>query len=122
MRVIHLVLRGLTWNSVLAFLDDVLVLGKDFDDHLENLREVFKRFRQYQLKLKPKKCVLFQKEVEFLGRKVSQDGLEIGKGYLEPVVEWPVPQNTKEVERFLGFCELSSLIRERFCRNSCTLV
>ena len=30
----NLVLRGLTWNIVLAFLDDALVLGKDFEDHL----------------------------------------------------------------------------------------
>ena len=33
----NLVLRGLTWNFVLAFLDDALVLGKDFEDHLTNL-------------------------------------------------------------------------------------
>ena len=51
----NLVLRGLTWKTVLAFLDDVLVLGKDFQDHLNSLREVLDRFREYNLKLKPKK-------------------------------------------------------------------
>jgi hypothetical protein len=30
-RVISLVLRGLNWKVVLAFLDDILVLGKDFE-------------------------------------------------------------------------------------------
>ncbi|KAH3886956.1 hypothetical protein DPMN_010969 [Dreissena polymorpha] len=30
--VINLVLRGLTWKTVLAFLDDVLVLGQDFEE------------------------------------------------------------------------------------------
>jgi hypothetical protein len=30
-----------------------------------NLRAVLVRFREYGLKLKPKKCELFQKEVEF---------------------------------------------------------
>lgn len=33
-RVINLVLRGLTWKVVLAFLDDILVLGRDFENHL----------------------------------------------------------------------------------------
>jgi hypothetical protein len=56
---------------VLAFLDDILVLGKDFEGHLANLRAVLVRFREYGLKLKPKKCELFQKEVEFLGRVVG---------------------------------------------------
>ena len=66
-RVINLVLRGLIWKVVMAFLDDILVLGRDFEGHLANLRAVLVRFRKYGLKLKPKKCELFQKEVEFLG-------------------------------------------------------
>jgi hypothetical protein len=36
-RVMNLVLRGLHCNIVLAFLDDVLVLGRDFSSHVENL-------------------------------------------------------------------------------------
>jgi hypothetical protein len=43
----------------------------DFEGHLVNLRAVLVRFREYGLKLKPKKCELFQKEVEFLGRVVG---------------------------------------------------
>ena len=55
-RVIQLVLRGLTWDRILAYLDDVIVLGKSFQDHLKNLRTTFERFAKYNLKLKPKKC------------------------------------------------------------------
>jgi hypothetical protein len=62
-RAMNLVLRGLTLSIVLAFLDDVLVLGRDFEDHLANLRAVFKRFRRFDLKFKPKKCALFQTRV-----------------------------------------------------------
>ena len=39
-RMMNLVLRGLTWNTVLAFLDDILVLRSDFQSHLTNLRYV----------------------------------------------------------------------------------
>ena len=70
-RVMNLILRGLTWKTVLAFLDDILVLGSNFQSHLDNLRAVFDRFRQYQLQLKAQKCILFRTAVEFLGRKVS---------------------------------------------------
>ena len=62
----NLVLRGLSWNIVLAFLDDALVLGKDFEDHMANLRSEFACFREFDLKFKPKKCALFQRRVEFL--------------------------------------------------------
>ncbi|MEX1352305.1 MAG: reverse transcriptase domain-containing protein, partial [Desulfobacterales bacterium] len=78
-RVINLILRGLNWKTVLAFLDDILVLGKSFDDHVQNLSEVFEKLRVHGLKLKPKKCELFQKQVEFLGRVVSENGIEMSQ-------------------------------------------
>lgn len=71
-RVVNLVLRGLTWKVVLAFLDDMLVLGETIGDHLDNLKVVFRRCRVYELKLKPKKCELFRQEIEFLGRVIGQ--------------------------------------------------
>ncbi|MCG7869179.1 MAG: reverse transcriptase family protein, partial [Candidatus Thiodiazotropha taylori] len=101
-RVMNLVLRGLNWKTVLAFLDDVLIMGKTFDGHLANLGDALKRFRQYGLKLKPKKCVFFQREVEFLGRRVSGDMLSITEADTQVVAAWPVPTCSKDVERFMG--------------------
>lgn len=57
----NLVLRGLHWKKVLAFLDDILVLGKNFQDYLDNIIEVLQRFRSYGLKLKAQTCILFRK-------------------------------------------------------------
>lgn len=90
-RMIHLVLRGLTWKVALAFLDDILVLGKTLEDHCGSLRAVFLGFREYGLRLKPKKCELLRKEVEFLGRVVGPEGMAIGERYIKDVQKWPVP-------------------------------
>jgi len=57
-RLMEFVLAGLQWQTCLVYLDDVIVYGQDFDEHLERLREVFNRFRQAGLKLKPSKCFL----------------------------------------------------------------
>ena len=102
-RVIQLVLQGLSWRECLAYLDDVIVLGKDFDNHLENLTKVFDRFRHYNLKLKPKKYNLFQSEVKFLGKIVSAEGVKVNPGNVEIVKKWPIPRSKKDVESFLGF-------------------
>jgi hypothetical protein len=53
--------------------------------------------------LKLKKCELFQKEVEFVGRVVGPRGIYIEPGYIKDIKNWPRPKNKKEVERFLGF-------------------
>ena len=94
-RATNLVLRGLTWKTVLAFLDDVVVLGKSFEDHVANLREALERFRKHGLKLKPKKLTFFQQEIEFLGRKVSSDSLAITESNIHVVRNWPVPTCSK---------------------------
>ena len=111
----------MTWEEIIAYLDDVMVLGKDFLTHLKVLRRVFERFRRYNLKLKPKKCHLFQKKVPFLGRIVSKDGVQVDPEKIKAVAKYPQPKNTKEVEKFLGFANYHREFIERFAERSSLL-
>jgi transposase InsO family protein len=101
-RAMNLILRGLAWEIVLAFLDDILVMGQDFTLHTVNLRSVFLRLREYELRLKPRKCELFQPKVDFLGRNVSENGVEMCDESVKTIMDWPAPTSVKEVERFCG--------------------
>ncbi len=102
-RVMHLVMRGLTWDRVLVYLDDVIVLGRSFEESLENLELVLMRFKAHNLKLKPKKCALFCTEVRFLGRQVSRNGVAVTTDHVKCVQDWPHPKNALEVSKFTGF-------------------
>ena len=70
-----LVLAGLQMSQCLVYIDDVIVVGHTFDEHLSNLQEVFERVRRAGLKLKPSKCSFLQERVSYLGHKVSQEGV-----------------------------------------------
>ena len=102
-RMVNSVLSGLIWSAVIVYLDDINVVGEEFDDTLANLVEVLTRFRQYGLKLKPRKCELFTQEVKFLGRKVNPSGIQVTDDHVKAVLEWPIPTCCKELESFLGF-------------------
>ena len=102
-RLMDLVLTGLHWSHCLVYLDDVIILGRSFTDHLANLQEVLRRFRQAGLKLQPKKCKFLQHKVQFLGHIVSNEGVAADPSKMEKVVTWPTPRTTKEVQQFLGF-------------------
>ncbi|GFO16517.1 Pol polyprotein [Plakobranchus ocellatus] len=115
-RVINLVLSGLNWESVLAFLDDVCVLGRSYDNHIDNLRKVFERFRTYGLRLKPRKCSLFRREVEFLGRLVSKNGIQILPESIAAVQKWPVPRAVKDIQRFMGLTNYHRLFIKDYSR------
>ena len=58
--LMDLVLACLQWEHCLVYLDDVIVLGRSFSEHLQNLQTVFQWLRQAGLKLKPRKCSFFQ--------------------------------------------------------------
>jgi hypothetical protein len=69
------VLWGLTYEACLVSLDDVIVVGRTFQERLDNLRKVFQRFQRARLKLNPEKCQLLQKEVCFLGHIELLEGM-----------------------------------------------
>ena len=73
-RTMELALQGLQWTTCLIYIDDVIVYGGNFDEHMRRLEEVFQRLKHAGLKLKPEKCVLLQSEVVFLGHVVTAEG------------------------------------------------
>ena len=103
-RLMDLVLRSLTWSTVLVYIDDIVVFGKSYDELKIRLAEVFSRLRVANLKLKPSKVRLFQKEITFLGHRISQAGVAMDEGKIRDIVQWPVPQSVHDVRMFLGIC------------------
>ena len=81
----ELVLKGLHWKICLIYLDDVIVMGRTFEEELERLKEVFERVAKAGLKLKPKKCFLFQKRVSYLGHVVTEKGIAADPEKVEQV-------------------------------------
>ena len=78
-------------GEVIVYLDDIIVLGTDFQDIIGALRKICIRFRTHNLKFKPRKCQFFKSPVEFLGKLVSGSGIAISPDKLEAVKQWPVP-------------------------------
>ena len=101
-RLVETVFRGLNWKVCLAYLDDVIVFSRSFDDHLKHLKQVFDRLVSANLRLKVNKCHFAQHEVEYLGHKLSAHGISPDPIKIEVVYSYPVPRNTKAVRSFLG--------------------
>ena len=57
-RLMDLVLAGVQWSHCLAivYMDDIIVVGRSFKDHLQNLSVALQRLKEANLRLKPAKC------------------------------------------------------------------
>ena len=62
-RLMELVLADLQWITCLVYLDDIIVIGRTFEEHVLWLGEVLGRLKSAQLKIKSAKCNLFSHEV-----------------------------------------------------------
>ncbi|GBM70265.1 Retrovirus-related Pol polyprotein from transposon 17.6 [Araneus ventricosus] len=103
-RLMETVLRGLSSEACLVYLDEIIIVGRTFEEHLNNLRKVFQRLQKANLKLSPKKCRFFQKEVTYLGHVISAEGVKTDPGKIKAVVDWPRPEMVHDLRSFLGLC------------------
>jgi hypothetical protein len=101
-RVMELALMGLQWETCLIYLDDVIVFANSFDEHVQRLLAVMTRISDAGLKLKPEKCHLFQKQVEFLGHVVSAQGVLPAPHNVLKIRNFPPATNVTEARRILG--------------------
>ena len=63
-----------------------------------------KCLRDANLKLKPSKVRLFQRQIKFLGNIVSGQGIAVDDSKVTEITNWSVPRNVHEIRMFFGLC------------------
>ena len=84
------------------YWDNVIVFGCTEEEHLEHLCVVFKRFQEFNLKLKPSKCSFFQSEIVYLDHHISQRGILPSQENVRAMQEFPMPETYTQVRMFCG--------------------
>ena len=103
-------------TGVKCILDDMIITGKNDEEHLANLENVLQRLSDH-LKANLEKCEFFKESVSYCGHTVSADGLHKTKEKVEAMIEAPRPENTTQLRSFLGLVNYY----HRFIENLCLL-
>ena len=98
------VLAGLMYVCTEAYIDDVIVHGKNEEEFISNLRKVFLRFRKYNVKLQPSKMKIGLTKVEYVGHTIDKEGLHFTRDKLDSVLNFKKPVYQAQLKSFLGLC------------------
>ena len=88
--------------NVYVYLDDILLFNEDEQEHLKSVELVMQRLHKAGLTLALDKCSFGQKEINFLGFHVNQEGITPIKPKLEAIAAFPPPETQKRLLGFLG--------------------
>lgn len=96
------VLQAFGRKQVLIYIDDILIMERDFNSHLQLVSRILETFKNHGIKIKPQKCSWFQTEVSFLGHTVGRSGIKKADKYVSSVANFPQPETVGDLRQFLG--------------------
>ncbi|XP_042882480.1 uncharacterized protein LOC122259651 [Penaeus japonicus] len=101
-RAINTVLAPVLGRHVLAYLDDVVVYSRSFEEHLEHLEETLDLLSKAGFCLNVGKSSFATHEFKFLGYLITREGIQPDPAKVEAIKTMKPPQNVKGVRQFLG--------------------
>jgi hypothetical protein len=97
----------------MPYIDNIIIYSKTIKEHLEHIKNVFRRLKEVGFHLKLRKCEFFMEQMEFLGHTINKDGIRPNKDKIRAIIDMPALKTKSNVKSFLG---LRSYYR-RFIRN-----
>ena len=77
------------FNFAIAYLDNIIIFSKTAEEHLDHIKQVFRKLRSTHLSMKLSKCHFFTKKIQYLGHILSTKGIK------------PLPSKTQAIQNMI---------------------
>ncbi|CAF1183810.1 unnamed protein product [Didymodactylos carnosus] len=104
-RIINQALGPARWKYALAYIDDIIIYSKTFDDHLVHLEQMFGSLNQQNFRLNVGKSEIAKREIGFLGHQVKEGNIKPNPENIRALMETQIPTTEEEACRFLKGAE-----------------
>ena len=89
-------------DGVRTYIDDILCIGKNFDEHISQLEDIFRRFEKAGLNVNASKCIFGLKEIPYLGYVIIIDGIKPDPKKVQGILYLTKPRTSKEMKSLIG--------------------
>jgi len=104
-RLINSVLGALRWDISLVYLDDIIVYSPSFNKHVQHLDLVFNALEKANVKLNPDKCSIARKQLDYLGFRITQNGIKPTTTNVKKTIDFPIPTSAKAAYSFVQMAQ-----------------
>ena len=101
-------------RNIVVYLDDVLIFGKDKDEHDKTLESVLQCVKDHNLSLNMRKCEFEKRSTVFLGHLIEDGAVRPDPDRLKPLNDFPLPKSSVQLQRFLGLATYYSKYVQNF--------
>ncbi len=96
-----------------VYIDDIIIFSNSFEEHMAHVKLILDTLKAANLRAKLSKCKWFQRDVEYLGFRLTGEGILPQETKTEAIRNAAAPTNRKEIRSFMG---LANYYR-RFVKN-----
>jgi hypothetical protein len=89
-------------RNIIAYVDDIVVMNKNKEDHIADLKETFTNLREAGLRLNPEKCISGVSKGKMLEYIISAEDIKANPDKTKAIMTMAEPQTKKDVQRLTG--------------------
>jgi len=96
------VLGDLLYKICELYIDDIIIYAATQEELLDRVEQIFERLERFNVKANPKKIVIGLTEIEYVGRVLSESGIEMSEARKNDIWEIAEPSTQRGLKSFLG--------------------
>ena len=86
-------------KNIIAYVDGIVVMSKNEEDHIADIKETFTNLRAAGLKLNLEKCVFGVSRGKMLGYIIGPEGIRANLDKMKAIISILEPSTKKEVQK-----------------------
>ena len=104
-RIVNHILRPSRWKYALAYIDDVIIFSKNFEEHMQHLNEICQVLKNARFRHNPDKCEIARTQTDYLGHRIEHGKIRPSPQNVSGLLKTSLPQTAEEAFKFVKATE-----------------